>query len=67
MPSQFNSKAPFLRKRVLLPPIILRFITMEEFHIIRLPIVHDGKLAGIVSRGDVLRSLIEPEFVTHMQ
>ncbi len=40
---------------------------MEEFHIIMLPIVHDGKLAGIVSRGDVLRSLIEPEFVTHMQ
>ena len=43
------------------------FITiMEEFHIIRLPIVKDGKLVGIVSRSDILRSLIEPEFVTHM-
>ena len=43
------------------------FITiMEEFHIIRLPIVKDGKLVGIVSRSDILRSLIEPEFATHM-
>lgn len=39
---------------------------MEEFHIIRLPIVKDGKLVGVVSRGDVLRSLIEPEFVAYM-
>ncbi len=39
---------------------------MEEFHIIRLPIVKDNKLVGIVSRGDVLRSLIEPEFFAHM-
>ena len=41
-------------------------LLMEEFHIIRLPIVKDGKLVGIVSRSDILRSLIEPEFVTHM-
>ena len=39
---------------------------MKEFNIIRLPIVKDGKLVGIVSRSDILRSLIEPEFVTHM-
>lgn len=39
---------------------------MEEFNIIRLPIVKDDKLVGIVSRSDILRSLIEPEFVTHM-
>lgn len=39
---------------------------MEEFHIIRLPIVKEDKLVGIVSRSDILRSLIEPEFVTHM-
>jgi CBS domain-containing protein len=39
---------------------------MEEFNIIRLPIVKDDKLVGVVSRGDILRSLIEPEFVTHM-
>ncbi|MCH8312864.1 MAG: CBS domain-containing protein [Nitrospinae bacterium] len=40
--------------------------TMTAFHIIRLPIVQDDNLVGIVSRGDVLRSLIEPEFVAHM-
>jgi CBS domain-containing protein len=39
---------------------------MEEFHIIRLPIVKDDKLVGIVSRADILRSFIEPEFATHM-
>ncbi len=39
---------------------------MEEFHIIRLPIVRDDKLVGIVARCDVLRSFIEPEFATHM-
>jgi CBS domain-containing protein len=39
---------------------------MEEFNIIRLPIVKDDKLVGIVSRCDILKSLIEPEFVTHM-
>lgn len=46
---------------------VAEFISiMEEFHIIRLPIVKDDKLVGIVSRSDILRSLIEPEFVTHM-
>ncbi len=39
---------------------------MEEFHILRLPIVKGGKLVGIVSRSDILRGLIEPEFVTHL-
>jgi CBS domain-containing protein len=39
---------------------------MEEFHIIRLPIVRDDKLVGIVARCDVLRCFIEPEFATHM-
>jgi CBS domain-containing protein len=41
-------------------------LLMEEFHILRLPIVKDDKLVGIVSRSDILRSLIEPEFVTHL-
>ena len=41
-------------------------LLMEEFHILRLPIVKDDKLVGIVSRSDILRSLMEPEFVTHM-
>jgi CBS domain-containing protein len=39
---------------------------MEEFHIIRLPVIKDGKLVGVVSRGDIIRSLIEPEFMSNM-
>lgn len=33
---------------------------------IRVPVVQDGKLVGVVSRCDILRCLIEPEFVTYM-
>lgn len=33
---------------------------------IRVPVLQDGKLVGVVSRCDVLRCLIEPEFVTYM-
>ncbi len=39
---------------------------MEKFNIIRVPIVKNGKLVGIVSRGDILRSLLEPEFEANM-
>lgn len=39
---------------------------MKEKNIIRLPITDNGKLVGIVSRCDILTSLIEPEFVTYM-
>jgi len=38
---------------------------MMEHHIIRLPVVDaDGKLIGVIARPDLLRHLIEPEFVT---
>jgi len=38
---------------------------MMEHHIIRLPVVGaDGKLIGVIARPDLLRHLIEPEFVT---
>jgi CBS domain-containing protein len=38
---------------------------MMEHHIIRLPVVgEDGKLIGVIARPDLLRHLIEPEFVT---
>lgn len=33
---------------------------------IRVPVIQDGKLVGVVSRCDILRCLIEPEFVTYM-
>jgi len=39
---------------------------MQEKHVIRLPITQDEKLVGIIARSDVLRSLIEPEFVSYM-
>lgn len=40
---------------------------MSEKRIIRVPVVSkEGKLRGIVSRCDILRAKIEPEFVTYM-
>jgi CBS domain-containing protein len=39
---------------------------MEDFHIIRLPVCKDEKLIGVVSRGDIIRNLIEPEFMNNM-
>jgi CBS domain-containing protein len=37
---------------------------MEEFYLIRLPIVKDEKLVGIVSRSDVLRAIVDPKIVS---
>jgi CBS domain-containing protein len=39
---------------------------MRDNNLLRVPVVKEGKLTGIVSRSDILRSLIEPEFVTYM-
>ena len=39
---------------------------MADFHIIRLPIVKEGKLIGAVSRGDIIRCLIQPEFMSNL-
>jgi CBS domain-containing protein len=47
-------------------PITEMIKMMEEFHIIRLPVVKDEKLIGVVSRGDIIRNLIEPEFMSNM-
>lgn len=37
---------------------------MIEQNIIRLPVVREGKLVGVIARADILRHLVEPEFVT---
>jgi predicted transcriptional regulator len=47
-------------------PITEMIKIMEDFHIIRLPVVKDGKLVGVVSRGDIIRNLVEPEFMSNM-
>ena len=38
---------------------------MTEKNIIRLPVTDKGKLVGVVARCDILKTLIEPEFVTY--
>jgi predicted transcriptional regulator len=38
---------------------------MTDKKVIRLPITAKGKLVGVVARCDVLKTLIEPEFVTY--
>ena len=47
-------------------PITDMIKMMEEFSIIRLPVVKDEKLIGVVSRGDIIRNLIEPEFMSNL-
>ncbi len=37
---------------------------MTAHHIIRVPVVRNGKLIGVIARADILSRLLEPEFVT---
>ena len=39
---------------------------MKDFYIIRLPVCKDEKLIGVVSRGDIIRNFIEPEFMSNI-
>ena len=41
---------------------IIRIMTEQK--IIRVPVVREGNLIGVISRCDILNSLIQPEFVT---
>jgi CBS domain-containing protein len=37
---------------------------MTAHNIIRVPVVREGKLVGVIARADILSRMIEPEFVT---
>lgn len=37
---------------------------MTKHHIIRVPVVRNDNLVGVISRCDILSSIVEPEFVT---
>ena len=39
---------------------------MVEKNIIRIPVTQEGRLVGVIARCDILRTYIEPEFVTYM-
>lgn len=45
-------------------PIEAVIAKMTSHHIIRVPVVRNGKLVGIIARADILSRMIEPEFVT---
>ncbi len=36
---------------------------LREFHILRVPVTKQGKLVGIISRSDVMKTVLEPEFL----
>jgi CBS domain-containing protein len=36
---------------------------LEENRIVRVPVTNQGKLVGIIARRDVIRAILEPEFI----
>ncbi|HHT9120304.1 MAG TPA: CBS domain-containing protein [Candidatus Hypogeohydataceae bacterium YC41] len=47
-------------------PVEKALDVLMDKRFIRVPVVQEGKLVGVISRCDILRCLIEPEFVTYM-
>jgi CBS domain-containing protein len=37
--------------------------SLEDSRIVRVPVTDQDKLVGIISRGDVIRAILEPEFI----
>lgn len=37
--------------------------SLEDYRIVRVPVTSDNALVGIISRGDVIRVILEPEFM----
>jgi CBS domain-containing protein len=37
--------------------------SMEDYRIVRVPVTNDNKLIGIIARRDVIKAILEPEFI----
>ena len=44
-------------------PIEEAMKSLEDNRIVRMPVTDQDKLVGIISRGDVIRAILEPEFI----
>jgi CBS domain-containing protein len=38
-------------------------LLLQEYHIMRVPVTENGKLIGIISRSDIIKAMLHPEFM----